>query len=114
MKVWQCHFTPESQQSRQGSTPRGSERAEQSVAACLWPLLLGCGPALADVEAKYNPTRGSESVKTIAGVFYAGLLAIFAFRLLTRRAKKFKEEVSRIFLLACLNFLVSSCSPASS
>ena len=49
----------------------------------------GCGPAFADAEAKYNPTLGSDSVKSVAGVFYAGLLAVFAYRLLTRRAKKF-------------------------
>ncbi len=62
----------------------------------LLPFLLGCcGPALADIDAKYDPTQGSESVKTIAGVFYAGLLAVFAFRLLTRRARKFREEVGR-------------------
>ena len=66
---------------------------EKGIAAALWPLLLGCGPAFADAEAKYNPTMGSDSVKSIAGVFYAGLLAVFAYRLLTRRAKKFTEEV---------------------
>ena len=67
--------------------------SQEGLAASLWPLLLGCGPALADAEAKYNPKLGSDSVKSIAGVFYAGLLAVFAYRLLTRRAKKFREEV---------------------
>ena len=71
-----------------------SKRAGEGAILTLLPFLLGCGPVLADAEAKYNPTQGSESVKTIAGVFYAGLLAVFAFRLLTRRARKFKEEVS--------------------
>ena len=66
---------------------------QNGLAASLWPFLWGCGPAFADAEAKYNPTQGSDSIKSIAGVFYAGLLAVFAYRLLTRRAKKFREEV---------------------
>ena len=75
----------------------------------MWSLLLGCGPALAEADTKYNPTQGSESVKSIAGVFYAGLLAVFAFRLLTRRAKKFKEEVR--FTATLLHSLL--CLPVS-
>ena len=110
VQVRHCLGNPESQQSRQGSATREIGRAEQSVAACLWPLVLECRPALADVEAKYNPTQGSESVKTVAGVFYAGLLAIFAFRLLSRRAKKFRDEVSCILLPVCLSPLMSKCS----
>lgn len=91
-----CNWQPssEAQQKEQTLIARSSERLEWGSAAALWSFLIGCGPALADVGAKYDPSQGSESVKNIAGVFYAGLLAIFAFRLLTRRAKKFREEVS--------------------
>lgn len=79
-------------ESHEASSTQRDGWSQEGIAASLWALLLGCGPAFADAEAKYNPTKGSDSVKSIAGVFYAGLLAVFAYRLLTRRAKKFREE----------------------
>lgn len=93
LKGCQCKAETDYQQRPKGSTAPSDGWPLNGIAASLWPLLLVCEPAIADVEAKYNPTQGSESVKSIAGVFYAGLLAVFAFRLLTRRAKKFREEV---------------------
>ncbi len=88
-----CKAERDHQDRYEGSSAQGVGWPQNGIAAALWPLLLGCGPAFADAEAKYNPTLGSDSVKSIAGVFYAGLLAVFAYRLLTRRAKKFSEEV---------------------
>lgn len=100
----QCNAEMGHQERHEGSSAQRGGSVQNGIAASLWPLLLGCGPAFADAEAKYNPTKGSDSVKSIAGVFYAGLLAVFAYRLLTRRAKKFREEVRCLTIdpLICL------------
>ena len=42
----------------------------------------------------YSPEQGGEAVKSAAGVFYVGLVVYFLYRLLKRRAKRAKEQVT--------------------
>lgn len=65
---------------------------------------------LADAVA-YDNAAGSENLKTIFGVGYVALVAVFAVRLLLRRAGRAKAEVGLVHALVdcvCMN-----CSPAA-
>ncbi|KAK9908155.1 hypothetical protein WJX75_003460 [Coccomyxa subellipsoidea] len=62
-------------------------------ASCPFDLfLLAAGPALAEEGLKYDPGSGAEVVKKVAGAAYVVLLAVFAIRLLTKRAKSATGE----------------------
>eukprot|EP00891_Asterochloris_glomerata_P004812 jgi/Astpho2/4812/Aster-x0214 len=54
--------------------------------------MLAPAAAQAADSIAYNPTGGSEAVKNVAGVFYAGLLAFALYRLFNRRARKAISE----------------------
>ncbi|EIE21091.1 hypothetical protein COCSUDRAFT_33788 [Coccomyxa subellipsoidea C-169] len=58
----------------------------------LGSVLLAAGPAIAEDGLKYEPGAGADVVKQVAGAAYVVLLAVFAVRLLTKRAKFATEE----------------------
>lgn len=59
--------------------------------------LTAVGQALADEGLKYDPSSGADTVKNVAGAAYAVLLAVFALRLLNKRAKFATEEASTTY-----------------
>lgn len=56
-------------------------------------LLLAEGAFAADDGLSYNPTGGEEFIKNLAGGAYIFLVAVFLYRVLTRRAKRAREQV---------------------
>jgi hypothetical protein len=52
------------------------------------------GAAMAADGLAYDPSGGSEFFQNLAGVGYIILVAVFLFRVLTRRAKRAREQVS--------------------
>ena len=78
------------------STSTGSPAPSSALSAAALMALLAPPAALADTAAgavAYDNTAGSESLKTVFGVGYAALVAVFAIRLLRRRAARAKSEV---------------------
>jgi hypothetical protein len=65
-----------------------------AAAASMLALLCADAAAAADGLA-YDPTDGSEFFKNVAGAAYVALVSFFAYRVLTRRAKKARTEVRR-------------------
>ena len=66
----------------------------------MWTALcstfLAAGPALAGEGLKYDPGAGADVVKKVAGAAYVVLLAVFAVRLLSKRARSATEEARLI------------------
>ncbi len=57
-------------------------------------LVSGMLPACAEDIVKYDAGNGGEALKNAAGVAYVGLVGVFLIRVLRRRAKRAREEVS--------------------
>lgn len=62
-----------------------------ALAALLSPVLYPASAIAADAAA-YNPAGGEEFLKNVSGALYVVLVAYFAFRVLTKRAKRATEE----------------------
>jgi hypothetical protein len=56
-------------------------------------MLLSCKLALAEEAIKYDPGSAPDVLKNVAGGVYVLLIAIFAVRLLRKRAKFATEQV---------------------
>lgn len=69
---------------------------QRSLSCAAWAevalQLMATHPAAAAEALKYDPSGGDEAIKNIAGVLYLGLVVLFVYRLLMRRAKKAREE----------------------
>ena len=71
-----------------------------AAATAALATLLDAHAAAAEEGLAYDPTEGSEFFKNVAGAAYVALVAFFAFRVLTRRAKKARTEVGGMSLAA--------------
>ncbi|BDA45070.1 hypothetical protein COCOBI_06-5500 [Coccomyxa sp. Obi] len=82
------------QQQHKGAA--GSQHVSISPSGPIWTALystfLAAGPALAEEGLKYDPGTGADVVKKVAGAAYVVLLAVFAVRLLSKRARSATEE----------------------
>jgi hypothetical protein len=70
---------------------------------CLFLAALQADPALAEEALTYNPEGGSQLIKAISGIGYVALLGYFLFKVLNRRARTAREEVSATHVLANAN-----------
>ncbi len=78
----------------------GSQHVATSPSGAIWTALcstfLAAGPTLAGEGLKYDPGAGADVVKKVAGAAYVVLLAVFAVRLLSKRARSATEEARLI------------------
>lgn len=88
-----CHRQGESAKS-----PHALPQLSWASWTALCSFLLAANPALAEEGLKYDPGSGAEVVKKVAGAAYVVLLAVFAIRLLTKRAKFATGEASAILV----------------
>jgi hypothetical protein len=83
-----CFAAPKASKCVYTSTPRFIALSSAQLL-----LLASSSPALADDLVTYNASNQSEFITNLSGVIYVGLVAYLAYKVLTRRAKKFTSEV---------------------